>query len=143
MIRVVLDTNVLVSAILLKGRLAQFLDLWKTGCILPIIAKQTFAEFKAVLNYPKFALAKQDIKAIIEDEILPFFEVVEVTEEIQNICRDPKDDIFLPVALSGEASWIVTGDKDLLELGRFKAVNIVTPHTFIQNINEKKTKNKV
>ena len=96
--RVVLDTNVLVSAILLKGHLAKFVDLWKEGAISPAISKETFTELRKVLSYPKFGLKDDDIKTIIEKEILPFFEVVDIKEKIHGVCRDPDDDMFISVA---------------------------------------------
>lgn len=125
--RVVLDTNVLVSAILLKGRLSKFVDLWRNGVISPALSKETFHEFRAVLSYPKFNLSKDDIKAIIEHEILPYFEVIDIKEKIVGICRDPDDDMFLAVAVNAKAAYVVTGDKDLLELGKYKSVKINSP----------------
>ncbi|KAF0216011.1 MAG: PilT domain-containing [Geobacteraceae bacterium] len=132
--RVVLDTNVLVSALLFKGRLSRLVELWKKGGIVPVISKETFAELRHVLHYPKFALTADEITTIIEDEILPFFDVVDVKEKVGGVCRDPYDDMFLAVAVSARASWIVTGDKDLLELGEYKSVRIVTPQVFLEEI---------
>jgi putative PIN family toxin of toxin-antitoxin system len=125
--RVVLDTNVIVSALLLKGRLAALVDQWKAGKIIPVVSKDTFRELKAVLSYPKFALRDYEMQSIIENEILPFFEVIELKEKVRGVCRDPHDDKFLSVAVSAKVAWIVTGDKDLLELRTYKSVKIVTP----------------
>lgn len=131
MSRVVLDTNVLVSALLLKGRLNKLVDLWKTGIIHPILSKETFSELVAVLSYPKFNLSDNEIKTVMEDEILPFFMVAEIKEEVCGICRDPNDDIFLTAACNAKASLIVTGDKDLLELKNFKSIRIVTAREYL------------
>jgi putative PIN family toxin of toxin-antitoxin system len=129
--RVVLDTNVLVSAILLKGRLSKLVTLWRNGGISPVISKETFSESKRVLSYPKFALSKDDIKAIIENEILPHFEVSDIKEKINGICRDPDDDMFLTVAVNAKAPFLVTGDKDLLELRKYKSIKIVSPQEYL------------
>jgi uncharacterized protein len=131
MSRVVLDTNVLVSALLLKGRLNKLVDLWKTGIIDPYLSKETFSELIAVLGYPKFNLSDNEIKTILEDEILPFFMVAEIKEEVSGICRDPDDDIFLTAACNARASLLVTGDKDLLELKKFKSIRIVTAREYL------------
>jgi putative PIN family toxin of toxin-antitoxin system len=131
MMRVVLDTNVLVSAILLKGRLSKLVNLWGNGGISPAISKETFSEFKRVLSYPKFALSKDDIKAIIETEILPYFEVIDIKEKIHGVCRDPNDDMFLAVAVNAQASYVVTVDKDLLELRKYKSIKIVSPQKYL------------
>lgn len=131
MSRVVLDTNVLVSALLLKGRLNKLVDLWKNGVMNPVLSRETFSELIAVLSYPKFNLSDNEIKTVIEDEILPFFVVAEMKEEVSGICRDPHDDMFLAVACNARASLIVTGDKDLLELKKFKSVRIVTAREYL------------
>ena len=124
--KVVLDTNILVSALLFKRELAGIVDLWKKGRIIPVLSKETFAEFKAVLEYPKFSLTRQEIKVIIEEEVLPYFEVIEVTDNIKGICRDPDDDKFIACAVSASADFIVTGDKDLLDMGKFRSVKIIS-----------------
>ncbi len=129
--RVFLDTNVLVSALLFKGRLTRLVDLWRAGRIVPVVSRETFAELSGVLHYPKFALAPEEIRAIIEDEILPYFDVVDVKEEVIGVCRDPFDDQFLTVAINARVAWIVTGDRDLLDLGTYRGVRIVTPQEFL------------
>lgn len=128
---VVLDTNVLVSALILRGHLAEFVDLWKKGVISPVISRETFAEFRKVLCYPKFRLSDDDIKAIIEQEILPYFEVVDIEEDIRGVCRDPDDDMFISVAVNARASHIVTGDEDLLELTKYRSIRLLSPHDYL------------
>ncbi len=131
MSRVVLDTNVLISALLLKGRLNEFVDLWKIGTIAPVLSKATFSELMAVLGYPKFDLSDNEIRSIVEDELLPYFTVIEIEEEVSGICRDANDDMFLAAAVNAKASFIVTGDKDLLELENFRSIRIVTAHEYL------------
>ncbi|ABQ24524.1 PilT protein domain protein [Geotalea uraniireducens Rf4] len=133
--QVILDTNVLVSALLFKGRLTRLVELWQNGLIIPVISRETFTELRQVLHYPKFALTADEIKAIIEDEILPFFDVVDVAENADGVCRDPYDDMFLAVAVSAQASYIVTGDKDLLALESYGAAKIVSPQEFLEKID--------
>lgn len=130
--RVVLDTNMLVSALLFQAELAGIVDLWKKGRIIPVLSKETFTEFKAVLEYPKFSLTQQEIKVIIEEEVLPYFEVIEVTDNIKGICRDVDDDKFIACAVSASADFIVTGDKDLLDLGKYKSVKIISASVFLK-----------
>jgi putative PIN family toxin of toxin-antitoxin system len=130
--KIVLDTNILVSALLFKGGLSSIIDLWKTGRIIPVFSKETFAEFKAVLEYPKFSLAEQEIKMIIEKQVLPYFEIVDIIYKIKNICRDPDDDKFIACAVSASADFIVTGDMDLLEIGKYKSVKIISASTLLK-----------
>ena len=134
-IRVVLDTNVLVSALLFEGPLTSLVEGWKQGRFIPIFSRETFQEFKAVLSYPKFKLSKEEIAALLE-EILPFFEVAEVQEEIRGICRDPEDDKFISCALAGSAEWIISGDLDLLALKKFGSLRILKPSDFLQRLGK-------
>jgi hypothetical protein len=131
-IRVVLDTNVLVSALLFRGELSAIHSLWKKGRVTPLISRQTFSEIQRVLNYPKFKLSRKEIESILEEEILPFFDIVEPAPEIYRICRDPDDDKFLSCAVSGQAEYVVSGDKDLLILKKFYSVTIITPLDFLR-----------
>jgi putative PIN family toxin of toxin-antitoxin system len=131
-IRVVLDTNVPVSALLFKTTLSKIIDLWQSSAIIPVISKDTFQELRAVLAYPKFALTPDEIRAILEQEILPFFEVIEVTEEAQGICADPADDKFLACALAAAADYIVSGDKALADLKQYKSIEIIKPSDFLK-----------
>jgi putative PIN family toxin of toxin-antitoxin system len=129
-IRVVLDTNVLVSALLFNGQTGILRDLWKTGRIIPLISKETFAEFRRVLSYPKFKLSQREIRAILNEEILPYVEPVDIAEQVIGICRDPHDDMFLAVAVFGNALYLVTGDQDLLVLKIYDKTQIVTVAEF-------------
>jgi putative PIN family toxin of toxin-antitoxin system len=130
--RVVLDTNVLISALLFKGELSGVVGLWQKGKIIPIISKETFDELRTVLEYPKFSLSRAEIKSLIEHEILPFFEVVNVSKHIKGACRDPGDDKFISCAISANVDCIVTGDKDLCDLKKYQSVRIIHTSDFIK-----------
>lgn len=130
-LRVVLDTNVFVSALLFGGRSGMLRDMWRAGRIIPLVSKETFAEFRRVLSYPKFQLIQREIHAILSEEILPFVEVVEITEQITGICRDFHDDMFLSVAVCGGAGYLVSGDQDLLVLKNYGTTRIITVAEFL------------
>jgi len=126
-IKVVLDTNVLVSALLFKKETSKIVDLWKSRKIIPVVSMETFDEFRKVLEYPKFALSKDEMHIIIYKEVLPFFEVIEIKKSVKGVCKDPDDDKFLSCALSAKAKSIVSGDKDLHRLQMYKSVRIIGP----------------
>ncbi|NWF54646.1 MAG: putative toxin-antitoxin system toxin component, PIN family [Syntrophaceae bacterium] len=130
--RVVLDTNVLVSALLFTGKLSRIPELWQKRKIIPLISKETFDEFKTVLSYPKFSLSPEEIQGIIENEILPYFEVVKMGEKIMRISRDPEDDKFIACAIDGSADFIVSGDKDLTDLKSYQTVRILGIRDFLR-----------
>ena len=135
-LRVVLDTNVLVSALLLKGKLSRLVDLWRSGRITPVLSRETFDEFRRVLDYPKFSLSTSEIQGILQEEILPFFEVVERVDPVSGVCRDPEDDTFLACAASAKVAFLVSGDKDLYSLGKFGPVRIIRPEQLLAMLEE-------
>jgi len=125
-IRTVLDTNVLVSALLFSGAMGHIVSSWKARKFLPVFSHDTFDEFRRVLAYPKFSLTPREIDALLQDEVLPFCEVVDIEDEISGVCRDRADDKFLSCAVAAKADYIVSGDKDLLILGNFRNIPIIT-----------------
>ena len=133
-LKVILDTNVFVSALLFRGELSVLVPMWKDGAFIPIFSKETFAEFKAVLAYPKFKLTQDEIDRIIQEEVLPYFEVVDVTHTVFGVCKDRHDDKFLSCAVSACADTLVSGDRALYQLKKFKSVKVVSPAALIKEI---------
>ena len=134
--RVVLDTNVLISALLFRGGLSKIVGLWQKGKIIPVISKETFGELLTVLEYPKFSLTQEEMDLIIKYEILPYFEIVEVVKEVKGISRDPEDDKFISCAISGSTDYIVSGDKDLFDLKQYKSIKIIKASDFLKMYND-------
>lgn len=132
--RFVLDTGVIVSAVLLPRSVPrQAMDLaFARGDVLA--STETIDELDEVLRRPKFNRYLQEaerllfLAAFIRDA-----KVVQVTERLTE-CRDPKDDKFLELAASANATCIVSGDDDLLVLNPFRGVAILTPQEFISAI---------
>jgi len=130
-IRVVLDTNIVVSALLFGGQLERLIELWKEGKILPLCSKEIIDEYLKVLSYPKFQLTEEEISYLLTQEILPWFEVVEVLNGKPYVETDPEDDKFIWCAIEGKADFIVSGDKHLLELAN-SPVPIVSVKEFLK-----------
>ena len=130
-LRGVFDNNVLVSAALLGGVPRKAFDkILDNGIVL--VSVPVLLELADVLNRPKFD------KYVTHDERIRFMvsflkvaEMVEISETI-TACRDPKDDRLLELAVSGNAKFLVTGDKDLLVLNPFRGVEILTPREFLE-----------
>jgi predicted nucleic acid-binding protein len=76
-------------------------------------------------------LAKEDIKSIIEQELIPFVEPVKTSAVFRIIVEDPSDDKFLVLAVDGQADHIISGDKHLLGLKEFRGIKIVTAEEFL------------
>ena len=66
--------------------------------------------------------------------MLPFFEIVEITDEVSGVCRDPDDDKFIVCALAASAEFIVSGDKDLCNVARYKSVKIIRASDLLEMI---------
>jgi len=131
--RVVFDTNVLASALLFEHSTpAQALfSAISNGEVLIFIA--LINEVHRALYRPKFDRYITDAQR--EDFMLALVEIVmsvDVTETI-NVCRDPKDNMILELAVSGNADIIVTGDSDLLVLHPFRDIFILNSQTFLEN----------
>ena len=129
--RVVLDTNVFISALLFEGQASTLVELWKQTKIIPLVSPETMKEIIRVLAYPKFDLREEEIKSIINEDILPYVETVKITRRIKGICSDAADDIFLTCAVNGKAEAIISGDIHLLSLKEFEGIPILKITEFI------------
>ncbi len=127
--RVVLDTNVLLSALLFRSASMTWLRTsWQSERILPLASRDTVSELVRVLAYPKFGLDVSDREDLLAD-YLPWCETVTIPHPPPPVpeCRDPFDRPFLFLAVAGRADVLVTGDGDLLALAESFPVSILTP----------------
>lgn len=120
--RVVLDTKVLVSALVFGGGMpARVRAAWMGGKILALASAATTQEFARVLAYPKVNLSPAEQQDLLAD-YLPWVEAVNVPHPPPAVpaCRDALDLPFLHLAVAGRADALVSGDKDLLAVGRVR-----------------------
>ncbi len=129
--RVVIDTNVFVSSLLFKGPTNRVVNLWQNRKFTFLICKEILEEYIRVLAYPKFQLSEEEIKEIIEKELLPFVQIVTIEKPVSIIKVDTSDNIFLSVALTGKAKFIVSGDKHLLGLRKYQGIRILKVNDFL------------
>ena len=126
--RVVLDTNVVLSALIFsKGRLSWIRREWVEG-FSPLVCRATIDELFRALGYPKFRLSSNDREELLAD-YLPHAMVLErlkVKTELP-LCSEPADQVFLELADAGDAVFLVTGDRALLELDGRCSFRIVSP----------------
>jgi len=133
-VRVVLDTNVLVSAFLFTGITSQMVPLWQKGSITVLLSREILDEYLRVLAYPKFQLSEEEIKGLIEEELLPFVQVIKPGTRIHVVKRDPSDNKFLECAVTGKADALISGDKDLLVIRHYRRIRIQTVSQFLDSI---------
>ncbi|WP_158269855.1 putative toxin-antitoxin system toxin component, PIN family [Desulfonatronum sp. SC1] len=132
--KVVIDTNVLVSALLFGGQTegtGRIVGLWKSGAIQPLVSEAIMAEYLRVLAYPKFKLTQPEIRHLLDHEILPWFEPLVVPSGDAYITEDPDDDKFIWCAMAGNAELIVSGDPHLLNCVH-APIPIISPATLLQ-----------
>lgn len=132
MLRVVLDTSTLVSFVLTTGEITrQVIAAWRADQFVLIASPATLTELQEVLERPAIQqMAKVSI-ARLHTEVVGISRHVAGRIELHNVCRDPKDDKFLACAVEGEAQYLVSSDKDLLDMGSYEGVCILSPGEFL------------
>ena len=131
--RVVIDTNVMISALLFGGEPGKLITLWKEKRIQPLISQEILDEYVRVLVYPKFELSADDVGYILYGEILPYFDTVVTRRGSMIVAEDPSDYKFIRCAQSGRAGVIISGDQHLLRLKSYRKIRIVTPARFLRD----------
>lgn len=135
--RAVVDTNILVRALIKpNGTVGPVLSLLRDGRYVLLYSEQLLEELVDVLARPrlrnKYPLSDETVEAMLQ-LILLRGEKVRPQRKIR-LCRDPKDDMFLEVAMAGQAAIIVSGDEDLLTLNPFESIPIVPPRDFLARL---------
>lgn len=133
--RVVIDTNVLISAALLPhGSPRGVVDMVRSENGVLLFSEETFDELRSRLGLPKFdAYVAREGRAVYMAQLQAVSEWVRITGAKLG-CRDTDDDKLLETALMGEADCLVTGDRDLLVLSPFQHIPILTPASFLDTI---------
>ena len=134
MLKVVLDTNQLVSSLLsTQGLQRQLIDAWRRGAFLLLLVPRQIDEVAAVLSRPKirtkYPIAAEDREAFVELLRLDALPLPHL--RAPGVCRDPDDDYLLGCAAAGAADYLVTGDQDLLTVGRYQGVTILSAREFL------------
>lgn len=135
MIRAVVDTNTLVSGLISPlGAPAQIVRRWQRGDFLLLTAPALLAELRRVLEYPRIA-ERLGWSGEERTQFLESFETLALVTpgilSLPRVTRDPNDDPVVACAVEGEAGFIVSGDQDLLVLGTYRGVRVVTPRDFL------------
>jgi putative PIN family toxin of toxin-antitoxin system len=136
-VRAVIDTNVLVSGLLWHGAPHALLERVRAGSLTLVASPALLAELEQVIGRAKFDAILTRSATSREDtlnELRQLAELVEPPPLPQPVCRDPDDDQALALALAARVDLIVSGDDDLLALGSFEGIPIVSPAQAVQRI---------
>lgn len=128
--RVVLDTNVTISAFFWKGYSRLIYDQIKERKLVMLLSNEMEKEFIRVLGYEKFDLAPKEIPSFIRN-LRSHAEFVETSTKISVIVADPTDNIFLECAIDGRADYIISGDSHLLNLREHAGIQILKAKEFL------------
>lgn len=137
--RAVLDTNVIVSALISRGPPHQLVAAWRDEAFIALISAQLLAEYARVIRRPQIRQAHR-----LDDEELTRFigrflryaEFVQPVNAISVILSDPDDNRVLECAIAGNATHIVSGDPHLLDLGSHAGIHIVNPRDFLTLLDQ-------
>ena len=138
MTRAVLDANVLISAAISpRGTPGRVVTAFLTRDAFELVLSPAIvAEVEAVLQLPKirkYVRAPDEALSWLAD-LVALADLVMDTGRVKGVCRDPDDDAVLAAAIEGRATVIATGDADLLALGEYSGIPIVTPRAFLELI---------
>jgi putative PIN family toxin of toxin-antitoxin system len=133
--RIVLDTNVLISGIFFSGPPARILAAWADGRFELVASVEVLAEYRRVAERLQKTFPSIDINAIL-DLVTRETRIVEPVPVPVSACDDPDDLMFLACALAGGAGLVVTGDRALLRASGFLGLEIVNPREFVRRYIE-------
>lgn len=126
--RAVLDTNVIVSGLGWRGAPATILDAVTDDRLVLVTSAALLAELRRVLEYPRLAKVIQGGAQLAD--LVAASGVVVAPSRVLTVVRDDDDNRVLEAAIEGAADYIVSGDADLLDLGSFQGIPIITPGEF-------------
>ena len=136
--RVVLDTNVLISAVLFNGPPRAILELVIGGAVYCSLSLDVLDELRDVLERPKFRFSPEQAFQVIE-ELHAVCDIVNPAIRLNVVTADPNDNIILECALESKADVIVSGDQHLLAIAEFRGIQIVSPSDYLKTINKHRT----
>jgi putative PIN family toxin of toxin-antitoxin system len=119
----------------LGGGLETIIVAWTAGKFTLIVSNQVVSEYLEVLSRPRFKIAHDELNDFAA-LILSKAEFVLPEESIHAVEADPSDNKFIEAAVAGQADYIVSGDKHLLDLKEYKGISIITPRAFLEQLGE-------
>ena len=140
-LRVVVDTNIFVSSLLVKqGLAAQVLAAWRRGDYSLVTSPPIIAEIRHTLSYPRirrrYGITDQDVEALLLPLLNDAELVVEQPDLSSTAVRDPADIHVLSCAVAAQADLIVSGDQDLLALESYLDIPVLTVRAFLAHLSD-------
>jgi putative PIN family toxin of toxin-antitoxin system len=127
--RVVFDTNVMISGLLWRGKPYRCLLLARTGLVQAVYCREMLTELAQKLE-DKFGFSLDRVQAVLHDW-RRYSQEVQITGGLHVVAADPDDDQFIACAQTAGAAIIVSGDRHLLDLGKYESIVILSPAEFL------------
>ena len=128
--RVVLDTNVLISGIFFSGPPSEILKAWGNQSLQIVLSQQILDEYQRVAVALSSKFPTVDILPIIE-LVTIYGQFVDTQGFDITVCEDPDDDKFIECAVAGKCKTIISGDKHLLKLTGYQGITVLNPRNFV------------
>lgn len=128
--KVVLDTNVLVSGIFFSGLPAEILRAWSRGKFRLVLSPEILDEYTRVSAELAEKFSGIDVQRIL-DLIVVHSEVCSPAPMPERVCEDPHDDMFIAAAIDTRTKIIASGDKHLLKVSGYQGVSVIAPRQFL------------
>ena len=135
--RIVLDTNVFVSGVYFGGPPGRILEAWRDGKVEVVISNEILEEYVRVGE--KLSAQFPDAGLGLALELVATWATLVASQPLpEPVCRDSDDDKFLACALAASVQYIVSGDRDLLDVSPYERTTVLTPRAFVDEMLERR-----
>ena len=135
MVKVVYDTNIIISAVIAKGRPYLLLQLAYNDKLDLFISPDLLREYEEVIKRPKFKISKADISGTL-NLIKAHSKMVIPKIKVDEIPKDQADNKVLECALAAKADYLITGNKNHFTFSEFKGIKVLSPAEFTEVISK-------
>jgi uncharacterized protein len=137
--KIVLDTNIWISALLWGGKPSEIVDAAKEHRVAIFVSEEIVAETSRVLNYPKLRI--YEAKGLTHENVMSWVlrtgKMATILGKVKVVQEHPADDKFIECALAADADYIISGDKHLLRIANYKKIRVLSANDFLQIIETK------
>ena len=130
--KVVIDTNVLISGVFFGGMPSRVLEAWRDGKIDLVVSPDIVEEYRRVGEELAARFTGVSLAPLLALLVMTA-EIIEPPGLPEQISKDPDDDKFIACALAGDCQFIISGDKDLLEVSGYQGVEVVAHREFLES----------
>ena len=132
--KIVVDTNVVVSGVFFGGAPSKVLQSWRDGISHLVLSPEILDEYRRVGDELSGKYDGVSLTPFLS-LVVSHAEIIEAPALPDRVCRDEDDDKFIACAVAGRCPLVISGDRDLLDVGEYRGVDIVTPRAFLESLS--------